>query len=131
MPLILVLGSSFTMGGLMIVSSFNSLNSMSNSRGQAIFRIIYIIFMLISIIILPVITVKWERRRKVKYEKKRQEKYKLYIESKIHEINQIMDNQRNALLRNYSSGNECKEIILNRSQRLWERKIEDYDFFFL
>ena len=127
MPIILVLGSSFTMCGLMIFSSFNSLMNSNDGKISA-FKIIYIIIMLISMIIFPFITTKWDRKRKERYEKKRQEKYISYIKSKIKDVNQIMDVQRDSLLRNYISGNECKEIIINRSQRLWERTIEDYDF---
>ena len=129
MPLILVLGSSFSMGGLMIFSTINTMiNSNSNSNKVSIYKIIYIIIMLISIIFIPLLTTRWDRKRKEKYEKKRQEKYKTYIESKIKEVNQIMDNQRNILLSNYVTSNECKEIIMNRKQQLWYRSVDDYDF---
>ena len=129
MPLILVLGSSLSMGSLMIFSSLNSMiNSNSETNKISIYKIIYIIVMLISIIMIPFLTTKWQRKRKEKYEKKRQEKYRIYIETKIKEINEIMDNQRNMLLSNYSSANECKEIIQNKYQRLWDRNADDFDF---
>ena len=59
MPLILVLGSSLSMGSLMIFSSLNSMiNSNSETNKISIYKIIYIIVMLISIIMIPFLTLK-------------------------------------------------------------------------
>ena len=39
-----------------------------------------------------------------------------------------MQKQRKILSESYVSPEECSNIIINKSGRLWERKIEDHDF---
>ena len=130
-PMILVLGSTLSMGAMMMVSLINTLDSSRNGETdtkQMIFSIITTIIMLLGIIVLPIINVKYEKKQKTKYEKKRQKRYKEYLNDKSSEINKIKNKQRNILFKNYATAEECTKIILNRSPRLWERKIEDYDF---
>ena len=50
------------------------------------------------------------------------------INDKIKEINQIMDKQNDMLHYAYPSADECEKIITDKSIRLWERKINDFDF---
>lgn len=131
MPAILVLGSSLSMGAMMMISTIQSINGLSSgeaSKKQTIFSIIIAVTMLISMLLLPILQLKFERDRKKKYELKRQKRYKKYIDSKIKEIDEIMLKQRNILNNNYVSIEECSIIILTESSRLWERKIEDNDF---
>ena len=131
MPLILVLGSSLSMGAMMIVSIITAIDgkiSGTASTKQTVFSLITAIAMLISMIVFPILSVKYDRKRKKKYEEKRQRKYKDYLNSKYNYINRIMDKQRSILFENYVSPEECAKIILERSPRLWERKIEDHDF---
>lgn len=84
--------------------------------------------MLISMIILPILNTKYEKKRRKIKEEKRQIKYKEYIEGKIVEIDEEMFKQRSILLKNYVSVEECTKIILSKDVRLWERKSDDYDF---
>lgn len=131
MPLILVLGSSLSMGAMMMVSIINTIDgqlSGTASTKQTVFSLITAFAMLISMIVFPIITVKYDRKRKKKYEEKRQKKYKDYLNSKSNYINKIMEKQRSILFENYVSPEECAKIIVDKSPRLWERKIEDYDF---
>lgn len=131
MPLILVLGSSLSMGAMMMVSIITAIDgkiSGTASTKQTVFSLIVAITMLISMIVFPILSVKYDRKRKKKYEEKRQRKYKDYLNSKYKYINKIMDKQRDILYKNYISPEECAKIILDKSPRLWERKIEDYDF---
>lgn len=130
-PLILVLGSSLTMGTMMLVSIFNAIDgriSGSASIKQTIASLITAIAMLISMVAFPILTVKYDRKRKKKYEEKRQKRYKEYLDKKVKNINEIMTKQRQILFENYASAEQCAEIILEKGSRLWERKREDYDF---
>ena len=43
-------------------------------------------------------------------------------------IEKIMLKQKKILYENNLSPDECAQVILNKSGRLWERKIDDYDF---
>ena len=131
MPLILVLGSSLSMGAMMIVSIITAIDSKISgmaSTKQTVFSLVTAIAMLISMIVFPILSVKYDRKRKKKYEEKRQSRYKDYLNSKCNYINRIKDKQRAILFENYVSPEECAKIILDRGPRLWERKIEDYDF---
>ena len=115
----------------MIVSMVNSLEGMakgSASSKETIISLVVSFLTLVTMLLFPVLEIKWQKRQKVKYEEKRQKRYKEYIDSKVKEIDNIMIKQRNTLFQNYSSAEECSEIVLTKSKRLWERKIEDYDF---
>ena len=131
MPAFLVLGTSLSMGAVMIVSMVNSIDGLAKgsatSRGTII-SLIVTFLTLITMLLFPILQVKWQKHQKIKYENKRQKRYKEYIDTKIKEIDDIMIKQRINLFQNYSSAEECSEIILSKSKRLWERKIEDYDF---
>ncbi len=130
-PMILVLGSSLSMGILMIISATRALDgyaSGTSSIKETIFQLIIAFAMLISMILFPILNIKYEKKRKIRYEQKRQKRYKEYINKKIDIINEAMVKQRKTLLKNYVTVEECTKIILNRDMRLWERKIEDYDF---
>ena len=131
MPLILVLGSTLSMGLIMMVSivmSIDGLISGTATGKETAFALIMAFAMLISMILFPILNVKYEKKQKKKYEEKRQKRYKDYINSKVKQIDKIMDKQRKILFDNYVSGEECASIILKKGPRLWERKIEEHDF---
>lgn len=131
MPLILVLGSSLSMSIIMIISmisTIDKLNSGNSTLKSTIFSALTSAIMLISILLIPILSRKWEKKQKIKNEKKRQVRYREYINSKIALIDNIMKKQKDILYENYISAEECAKIIVNKSSRLWERKIEEEDF---
>ncbi len=131
MPLIYVLGSTLSMGVITLVSSFSTIDGLINGTTtlkDAIPSIIISIAMLITMILFPVLNVRYEKKQKIKYEEKRQKRYRDYINSKIALVDKIMDKQRKILFENYVSTEECNEIITTKNSRLWERNIEDHDF---
>ena len=130
-PMILVLGSTLSMGAMMMISMITTIsNGMSGNtdKKSMVFSIIMTAVMLIGIMVFPILNIKYEKKQKIKYEKKRQKKYKEYLKLKSSEISKIKNKQRGILFKNYVSAEECTKIILNKDSRLWERKIEDYDF---
>ena len=131
MPMALVLGSTLSMSAIMLTSVFSSIQGIRNgtrSTTENALSLFVAFAMLMSMIMFPVLERKWEKRQKDKYEKKRQKKYREYIDSKVTEIDKIMGRQKSILFQNYPSAEKCSEIILSKNERLWERKIEDYDF---
>ena len=131
MPTALVLGSSLSMSAIMLTSVFSAIQGIKNgtmSKAETTISLIVAFAMLMSMLMFPMLERKWEKRQREKNEKKRQKKYKEYIDSKINEIDKIMWKQRSLLFKNYPSEEECSDIILLKTERLWERKIEDYDF---
>ena len=131
MPTALVLGSTLSMSAIMLTSVFSSIQGIRNgtaSTTESVISLFVAFAMLASMIMFPMLERSWEKRQKEKYEKKRQKRYKEYIDSKVSEIDKIMNRQKNILFKNYPSAEKCSEIILSKNERLWERKTEDYDF---
>ncbi len=131
MPAFLVLGSTISMGAVMMISMFSSMSGLLN--GTATFKdtapsFIMAFVMMISMILFPILTHKYEKRQKIRYEENRHKKYIKYLNSRIMVINEIIEKQKSTLYNNYLSAKECQNIILSKSHRLWERKIEDHDF---
>ena len=131
MPAILVLGSTLSMGIMMIVSVFMTVDGLINKTASAkdtVFQLIISLAMLVSMILFPILSMKWEKKQKIKYENTRRQRYIKYLNSKIVTINEIMSKQKKALIENYVSAETCEKIILEKSPRLWERKVEESDF---
>ena len=131
MPTALVLGSTLSMSAVMLTSVFSTIKGMKDgttSTSENVISLIVAFTMLLSMLLFPMLEKGWEKKQQRKNEKKRQEKYKEYIDTKVKEIDKIMGAQRRSLFRNYPSVEKCSDIILSKSERLWERKIEDYDF---
>lgn len=131
MPLFYTLGSSLTMGIVMIISMISGISGVANGTAttkDTVLSIMTSLAMLISMLLFPVLTSKYEKKQKIKNEETRQKRYRDYINSKIVLIDSIMKKQKEILYENYISSEECAKIILNKGSRLWERKIEDDDF---
>lgn len=131
MPLVLLLGSSLSMGVVMILSIMSTIDRIVTGTAtlkSSIFSIITSLVMLISIVSMPLLTRLWEKKQKLKNEEKRQKRYREYINSKISLIDNIMKKQKELLYENHISAEECAQIIVNKGSRLWERKIDDENF---
>ena len=130
-PMALMLGSTLSMGALMLLSSGRALFGTMNgtaSKKEILIEILIAVIMLITIMLFPILNVKYNKNKKKRHEEKRQKRYRKYIDAKIKDIDDAMIKQREILLENYVTPEECKKIIFNKETRLWERKIEDYDF---
>ena len=130
-PLIYALGSSLSMGVVMLISMISTMDRLSTgnaSTKSVVLSIMTTMAMLVTILLFPILNKRYERRKKVKNEEKRQKRYKEYINSKIELIDNIMSKQKKILYENHISAEECAQIIVSKGSRLWERKIEDADF---
>ncbi len=130
-PAALMLGSTLSMGLLMMVSSGRALIGTMNgtaSKKEVLIEVLVAGIMLITMTLFPILNVRYSKKKKKRREEKRQKRYRKYIDSKIKEIDDAMVKQRDILLENYITPEECKKIIFNKETRLWERKIEDHDF---
>ena len=130
-PAALLLGSTLSMGLVMLLSSSRALMGSMNgsaSKKEIIIEISVAAIMLMAMVLFPILNIKYEKKKKIRHEEKRQKRYRKYIDSKIEQIDEAMMNQRQILLENFIPTEECKSIILNKGPRLWERNIEDFDF---
>lgn len=128
--LILTLGTSLSMSIVSIITLINAIDRITEdmSTKKIMLTVATPIAMLISMLLLPIIRQIVTKTNKSKREQKRRIRYKKYINDKIKEINQIMDKQKETLHYAYPSADECEKIIDDKSIRLWERKINDFDF---
>ena len=128
---ILTIGPMITMSMTSLVMGYTAINNVLNKNStwsQATPSIIICVAMFCSIFIWPFITKAYEKRRRKKSEKERQTKYTKYIEEKRKIIQNEVIRQQNVLLESFPSTLECQEIILKKTNRLWERRIGDDDF---
>ena len=131
MPTILALGSSLSMSAIMMVSAYTAIEGIINGTAttqQSVTALISSGAMLTGMIMMPILTKRFQKNQRKKFEKKRQVKYRKYINQKIVTVNEIMDKQKQILDQNYPSTVECQRIIMEKSPRLWERKIDDLNF---
>ena len=131
MPLIYVLGSSLTMALISVItmaSTIDRLASGETTLKDSIFSLLISFAMIVSMILFPILNRRYEKKQRNKDERIRQERYKKYINSKIKQIDEIMEKQKNILFQKYISSEECARVISEKGQMLWERKIENDDF---
>ena len=122
LPWPLVMGSSFAMGMMSIVTltvAISTNNYTSMAMGGS---------MLIGTLLIPIITKVYEKRRKKKKEAVRQEKYKKYLGNMSAEIDSACKEQEVILRENFVPIEECEQRIIEKRRNLWERSPEQNDF---
>ena len=130
-PMWLMLGSSMSMGIMMIISTIISINQSNNNQDSRIstyLAIGFAVVMVLSMLLFPILNYRFEDIRKDKTEKKRQQKYQKYLNKKYKQIDATLTKQRNILFQNYLNNEQCSQVILRKTNRLWERSTEDEDF---
>ena len=130
-PLILTIGSTLTMGMFSLITGITAINNIASGQStfvQALPQLAMMVGMLIGTILIPIFSRKYEAKKKKELEEKRLKRYKDYLDKKIKDIKEIMQKQKSILYQNYLSIDECKDVILNKTPRLFERKIDDKDF---
>ena len=130
-PVLLTVGPMLTMSMSSVVNTLVSINSIRSSNGSivsALPSIFMAIAMLASTILWPSFTRAFEKKKRIRKENERIDKYSKYIDKKRNEILEEFNNQTNSLRANYPSLQECNDIILNKKDELWQKKIEDSDF---
>ena len=130
-PMWLMLGSSMTMGIMMLISTMVSINQSKNnqdSRVSTYLAIGFAVIMLLSMVLFPILNYRFDDIRKEKAEKKRQQKYQRYLNKKYKQIDATLTKQRGILFQNYLNNEQCSQVVLRKTNRLWERSSEDEDF---
>lgn len=130
-PVLLTIGPMLTMGMTSGVIAFSTINNIQNGKTTWMDSLPSLVMagaMLASMLIWPILTKRYEKRRLAREEKQRQEKYSLYIDNKRKLIESTIQKQRQTLIQNNPTLNECQQIILEKKFNLWERKPEEEDF---
>ncbi len=131
MPLMMVLGPAATMGMASLFTGLFALNSVLSSGGkvsQAMPTLVMSFSMVIGMVLWPILTKRYEKRRKIEREAERQEKYKAYLEKTRGEIEAERGRQAEIMNSNVVTVGECVARIRSRERDLWERTIGHNDF---
>lgn len=131
MPIILTIGPQLTMVTTSVLSMINFLNSYMEGNASKTRFIITMSTMTVTIVgalFWPTITRSFNNKRLRDKEKKRKAKYIKYLAQKKKKLDLIRANQREVIINNYPSAEECLSIIERKSKELWQRSIEHEDF---
>lgn len=130
-PTLLVIGPQLTM----LLSSFINISTQLNnvatgnaSISQIFPSIILSVVMAVSALLWPALTRKWNKRNIKLSNKKRIVKYRQYLQKKEQELSEELSKEKQVLIENNASLEECKNIIYDRKRNLWERDITQKDF---
>lgn len=130
-PVIFLLGPSITMGMTSMLTAFitvqNTLSSGGNIK-QALPTLLISFSMLIGTVLWPILTKRYEKKRKIEREKVRQEKYKQYLVEVRENIIKECEIQSEILHENHVTIDECTSRVRNRKRNLWERVSGQNDF---
>lgn len=130
-PLIMTLGPMLTMGTtsfVMLLVSFMSLQDGNRSFYSVLPTMAISISMLAGILIWPTINRRFARKQQQKRKEKIEKAYSEYLTKKEQELSQIITSEKQVLLSNSLSSQECYEFIINKNRRLWERELHQKDF---
>lgn len=130
-PLIFTIAPMLTMGMMSMVTGVNSIQKIVNGDSdleQQFSSLLMTVGMLVAMIIFPLVQKSYNKKKQEAKEKKRVQKYKDYLDGKYREIIDEVGYQRNVLIEDNLPLDKVRDVILDNSRRLWERKLEDPDF---
>lgn len=130
MPLMLVIGPSMTMGMASLSTALFAVNNAmtTGNYSSAMPSIVMSFSMLLGTVMWPIITKKYEKKRRYKKENVRQKKYRAYLKKIQVRINEECERQEEILRENYISIDKCVDRIINVKRNLWERSFGHNDF---
>lgn len=130
-PLIFVIAPMLTMGMMSMVTGVTAVQKVLNKQAtvkEEFPSILMTACMIVATIFFPLIQRAYDKKRRKEKDKQRTEKYKKYIEQKRQEILNEMNYQKGVLFENNLPIENVRDIILNKSRTLWERKPSHSDF---
>lgn len=131
MPILLTLGPMVTMALVSVMTFVNTITKIisgSQTLANSIGGLVTSGTMLLSSILWPTLTKRYQKRLEKKNEAQRQKKYAQYLEKKKKEIYDVSVEQTQILKENLITVSECQDIILRKKRTLWERRVDQQDF---
>ena len=128
---LLSIGSSITMAASSLMTGYTIIYGLSTGNKtlvDSIPQIIICISLILGCLIIPRIASYQKKKKKKEKEKDRIEQYTEYLKEKEKNINLIMKQQKQILLENNITAEECANIILRNKANIWVRDIKDDDF---
>lgn len=130
-PSILTVGPQLTMllsSSIGMFVTFTNIAKGTQTLQSSLPQIIITTVTMVSALFWPAMTRKWNKRNQKRGELVRIRSYRRYLEKKDKEISNIIANQKQILLENNVTLEQCQQIIYQQKRNLWERTIEDEDF---
>lgn len=131
MPWLLTAGPMLMMAMTSMMSGMMGVMGLINGTSTlltALPSLVMCVSMLAGSLLFPTLTRRYTKKQKKKKEELRQKKYREYLIQKENEISLAWKSQKQILLENLLTLEECQSIILNRKRNLWEREILHDDF---
>lgn len=131
MPMIYTVGPMLTMAMSSVVMGYSSISGVINGTmklSSAMPTLVMTFGMLMTMLLWPVLSDKYQKKQQKKREELRVSKYSEYVEEKHQEIIAQMKMQRQILIDNYLPLDVVKGIVESKKRNLWEREITQEDF---
>ena len=131
LPLILTLGPMMTMGVMsvsMLVNTIMRINSGEATLASSWTSLVMSGAMLSSILVWPIITKAYNKKLKERQKKELIKKYNAYLEEKKKELEEESRLQKEILLENLLSLEDCLEALKTRTLHFWDKRIDQSDF---
>lgn len=131
LPLIMTIGPMLTMGITSVVTIGNTLNKISlkeTTWKDSWTSLVTSGVMLVSTLLWPIVTQMYNKRMKIKKEKELIQKYGKYLDEKKQELAKEVSVQKDILLENLISVEDCVRIIQQRGMNFWDKRVDQNDF---
>ena len=131
LPAILTVGPMLTMGITSAVTLLSILMRISDGKDtmeDTWPSLVTSGAMLMSMLLWPFLTRIYNKRLKKKKNKDMIKKYNIYLNEKRTELTEIARLQKEILVENLLTTEECLKNIMNRSVGLWDKRIDQSDF---
>ncbi len=131
MPIILTIGPSVIMAMSSVTTSTTSILAMNKNQRSFLTIFPSLIMcgsMILSSVLFPVLTKKFNLKSQKKDEEKRQKKYLEYLNKKDIEVEKKIEEQRKTLNASYRSFEQLDQIISKKTTDLWSKSRSNYDY---
>ena len=131
MPAIYTIGPMLTMAMSSLSMGYSAMAGVSRGTttlGEAMPTLIMTGAMVMTMLLWPTLTSRYQKKQQEKREVLRQRKYTEYVQEKHQQIISQMKVQRQILVDNYLPLDAVESIIKLRKRNLWEREIKQEDF---
>ncbi len=130
-PALLTYGPRMTMiltSGVTLLTAIEGYTAGTKSFRDLLPTFVTVIVMLLSSFFWPVMTKRYQKRQKTRNDLRTRRKYLEYLDGKRKKADEIKSLQKQILIENNVSLEECQNIIYNHNRNLWGKNIGDDDF---
>lgn len=131
LPLVLTIGPMLTMGVMSITMFLNTLSRVTSGEttyDKVLPQLITSGAMIVSMLFWPFLIQWYNRFQKRKTKKMIIRKYTKYLDTKKIELNKERELQKNILLENLITIEDCIQNIYNHNVNFWDKRVDQSDF---